>query len=391
METIKTLVEQWLQASGATGSLLQIATHAIMVVLAALVAILSDWLCIRIAVPLTVRLTRHTNAIWDDLIFSEKVLRSACHIVPAIVIWWLLPLVFSGFPTCQEVLARLTAIYITVMALRTTQCMINGVARMDSDRRSSAQQYFHTFCAVMRIVIYLMAAIVIVAIIIDKSPMTLIAGLGATSAILMLVFKDTIEGLVAGIRLTSNDMMHIGDWITVPSANANGTVIGMSLTTVKIRNFDNTIVTISPKVLVDEAFCNWKGMEQSDGRRVARRLLFDQHTISIVDKGLAQRLIAKGYATAEVLAQPCINMHLYRKYMEHFVASRKEVNSNMTFMVRQMEPTPYGMPVEFYFFLRDKEWRSYEHQMADIMEWALVIAADFGLKIYQMGIDKTQD
>ena len=144
-------------------------------------------------------------------------------------------------------------------------------------------------------------------------------------------------------------------------------------------------------MLVDEAFCNWKGMEQSDGRRVTRRLLFDQHTISIVDKGLAQRLIAKGYATAEVLAQPCINMHLYRKYMEHFVASRKEVNSNMTFMVRQMEPTPYGMPVEFYFFLRDKEWRSYEHQMADIMEWALVIAADFGLKIYQMGIDKTQD
>lgn len=124
METIKTLVEQWLQASGATGSLLQIATHAIMVALAALVAILSDWLCIRIAVPLTVRLTRHTNAIWDDLIFSEKVLRSACHIVPAVVIWWLLPLVFSGFPTCQEVLARLTAIYITVMALRTTQCMI---------------------------------------------------------------------------------------------------------------------------------------------------------------------------------------------------------------------------------------------------------------------------
>ena len=180
MEVIKELVEQWLQNCGATGSLLQIATHAIMVALAAGVAILADWLCIRIAVPLTTRLTRRTNAIWDDLIFSEKVLRSACHIVPAIVIWWLLPLVFSTFPTCQDVLARLTAIYITVMALRTTQCMINSVARMNTDRRSSAQQYFHTFCAVMRIVIYLMAAIVIVAIIIDKSPMTLIAGLGAT-------------------------------------------------------------------------------------------------------------------------------------------------------------------------------------------------------------------
>ena len=255
---------------------------------------------------------------------------------------------------------------------------------MDSDRRSSAQQYFHTFCGVLRIVFYLIAVVVVIAIIIGRNPLTVIAGLGATSAVLMLVFKDTIEGLVAGIRLTSNDMMHIGDWITVPQAGADGTVIGMSLTTVKIRNFDNTIITVSPKALVDNAFRNWKGMQQADGRRVARKLLFEQHSIGRTSRELRQRLVEKGYFSSEELQGESVNMQLYRRYMERFVEKRKEVNPDMMLMVRQMEPTPYGMPLEFYFFLHNKEWKSYEHHMAEIMEWAIVIAADFDLKIYEL-------
>ena len=269
------------------------------------------------------------------------------------------------------------------MTLRTAQCVIGAVAQMDTDRRSSAQQYFHTFCGVLRIVFYILAVIIVIAIIIGRNPLTIMAGLGATSAVLLLVFKDTIEGLVAGIRLTSNDMMHIGDWITVPQAGADGTVIGMSLTTVKIRNFDNTIVTLSPKALVDNAFRNWKGMLQADGRRVARKLFFEQHSICRMDEALRERLAAKGYFSREELLGEHINMQLYRKYMERFVEKREEVNRDMLLMVRQLEPSPYGLPLEFYFFLRDKEWVNYEHQMADIMEWAMVIAADFGLSIYE--------
>ena len=293
-------------------------------------------------------------------------------------------MVVGEYPLAKEAMSRVTAVYITVMTLRTLQSMIDAVGQMDTDRRSSAQQYFHTFCGVLRIVSFFVAAIVAVAIVLGRNPLNLIAGLGATSAVLMLVFKDTIEGLVAGIRLTSNEMMHIGDWITVPEAGADGTVVGMSLTTVKVRNFDNTIVTVSPKTLVDRSFRNWKGMLQADGRRVARRVLFDLHSIAVVAQETAVKLQEKGYCTAEDLATPQVNMALYRRYMERFIAGRPEVNGGMQLMVRQLEPTPYGMPLEFYFFLHEKEWTVYEHQMAEIVEWAVVIAADFGLRVYEV-------
>ncbi|MGM9688711.1 MAG: mechanosensitive ion channel family protein [Alloprevotella sp.] len=384
MEILKTWIEEWISAMGASEASLNLWVHGIMVCITALLALLADWTCVHVFVPIANKVTSHTETLWDDMLLNEKVVRSACHIIPAIVVWWLLPMTFTQYPMAQEAMARITAIYITVMTLRTAQCVIAAVAQMDSDRRSSAQQYFHTFCGVLRIVFYLVAVVVVIAIIIGRNPLTVIAGLGATSAVLMLVFKDTIEGLVAGIRLTSNDMMHIGDWITVPQAGADGTVVGMSLTTVKIRNFDNTIITVSPKALVDNAFRNWKGMQQADGRRVARKLLFEQHSISRTSRELRQRLVAKGYFDSEELQGESINMQLYRTYMERFVEQRKEVNRDMTLMVRQMEPTPYGMPLEFYFFLHNKEWKSYEHQMAEIMEWAIVIAADFDLKIYEV-------
>ena len=384
METLKTLIETWIFATGVSGSAVQAATLGVMAVVAALLALVADWLCVHVAVPLIVRLTRRTNTQWDDMLFSRRVLNSACHIVPAIVVWWLLPMVFGEYPLAKEAMSRLTAVYITVMTLRTLQSMIDAVGQMNTDRRSSAQQYFHTFCGVLRIVSFFVAVIVAVAIVLGRNPLNLIAGLGATSAVLMLVFKDTIEGLVAGIRLTSNEMMHLGDWITVPEAGADGTVVGMSLTTVKVRNFDNTIVTVSPKTLVDRSFCNWKGMQQADGRRVARRVLFDIHSLAAVTREEAEKLLAKGLCTAEDIAVPQVNMALYRQYMERFIAGRPEVNGGMQLMVRQLEPTPYGMPLEFYFFRHEKEWTAYEHQMAGIVEWAVVIAADFGLKVYEV-------
>ena len=384
METLKTLIENWICAAGASSSGAQAATLGIMASLAALLAFVADWLCLHVAVPIIVRVTRRTHTQWDDMLFSRRVLNSACHIVPAIVVWWLLPMVVGEYPLAKEAMSRVTAVYITVMTLRTLQSMIDAVGQMDTDRRSSAQQYFHTFCGVLRIVSFFVAVIVAVAIVLGRNPLNLIAGLGATSAVLMLVFKDTIEGLVAGIRLTSNEMMHLGDWITVPEAGADGTVVGMSLTTVKVRNFDNTIVTVSPKTLVDRSFRNWKGMQQADGRRVARRVLFDIHSLAAVTREEAEKLLAKGLCTAEDIAVPQVNMALYRQYMERFIAGRPEVNGGMQLMVRQLEPTPYGMPLEFYFFLHEKEWTAYEHQMAGIVEWAVVIAADFGLKVYEV-------
>lgn len=434
MEEIRKFVEDLIQMAGVTGGAVPVVRHILLTITAILLAMLSDLLCRRLLVPIIMRVTDKTEVTWDDVLFNKKVLTSACHIVPAVVIWSLMPLVYLEYPIFKEILERATGIYIVVMSVRTVLVFIGSFKGLESseERRSSAQQYFHTFCGVLRILMLFVAGVVVVAILLGKNPLTLFAGLGATSAVLMLVFKDTILGLAAGVRLTSNDMLHKGDWITVKSVDANGIVEEMSLTTVKVRNFDNTIVTISPATLVNGSFQNWIGMQKSGGRRVQRKVYFDFRSIRLVDEELKARLLEKHFATedsfkpkeslqkmlakAEVgnehqtemekdqnaglgnarqhehqvladLRNPAAlaptNLQLYRKYMEKYLRERPEVNTEMTLMVRQLEATQCGLPMEFYFFVKDKVWVNYEHILAEIMEHAYALSAEFGLKIYQ--------
>ena len=434
MEEIRKFVEDLIQMAGVTGGAVPVVRHILLTITAILLAMLSDLLCRRLLVPIIMKVTDKTEVTWDDVLFNKKVLTSACHIVPAVVIWSLMPLVYLEYPIFKEILERATGIYIVVMSVRTALVFIGSFKDLESseERRSSAQQYFHTFCGVLRILMLFVAGVVVVAILLGKNPLTLFAGLGATSAVLMLVFKDTILGLAAGVRLTSNDMLHKGDWITVKPVDANGIVEEMSLTTVKVRNFDNTIVTISPATLVNGSFQNWIGMQKSGGRRVQRKVYFDFRSIRLVDEELRARLLEKHFATedsfkpkeslqkmlakAEVenehqtemekdqnaglgnarqhehqvladLRNPAAlaptNLQLYRKYMEKYLRERPEVNTEMTLMVRQLEATQCGLPMEFYFFVKDKVWVNYEHILAEIMEHAYALSAEFGLKIYQ--------
>ena len=253
----------------------------------------------------------------------------------------------------------------------------------EKDHRTAAQQYFHSFCGVLKIVVLFLGIIVIVAIVIDRSPLTLLAGLGATSAVLMLVFKDSITGLVAGIRLTSNNMVSKGDWITVDKLGANGVVEDITLSTVKVRNFDNTIVTLPPQKLIEDSFQNWLGMQQSGGRRVTRMIYIDFHSIGIADDNLKQRLVERKLINKADMHSNVVNLTLFRNYIEWWISNNKEVNTDLTFMVRQLQPTNPGLPIEVYFFLKNKEWKTYEHNLAEIMERIYAFAPEFGLKIYQ--------
>lgn len=383
MEEIRTFAENLFGIAGVSGTTANIAVYVLMVVIVSVLSWLAGYICRRVLMPMVLRLTAHTDVTWDDKVFNKTVLTSACRIVPAIVIWQLLPLVFSENLFLNEFLKRATAIYITVMSVRTMIVLVDSVKEIESGKYISMQQYLRSFCGVFKIVLVFVAVIIVAAILIDKSPLRLFAGLGATSAILMLVFKDTIEGLVAGIRLTSNDMLHKGDWITVPSTNANGTVEEMTLTTVKIRNFDNTIVTVSPQTLVNGSFQNWVGMQQSAGRRVTRTLYYDIHTIKVADDTIKENLLRHGYFTEEELNGEHVNMTLLCRYMEKFLSMQPEVNTSMQFMVHQLNPTTTGLPVEFYFFLTEKDWIPYEHQLADIMNRIYAMTPDFGLRIYQ--------
>jgi miniconductance mechanosensitive channel len=383
MNDIVIQAEQLFGQTGLTGSMLTFTSRMALALIILGAACLIYLLCHKLIVPLMVRIAEKTVVEWDDILLNEGTLRAASHIVPGLFVWMFLPDVFAVYNTVPEVLSRVTAFYVVLMSMRLGIAFIDSFKGFEGERRTALQQYFHTFCGVLKIGVIFISVIVMVAVVIGRSPLTLLAGLGATSAILMLVFKDTITGLVAGVRLTSNDMLHKGDWITVPKTEVNGIVEDITLTTVKVRNFDNTILTVSPLTLVDGSFQNWMSMRSGGGRRVKRMVYFDFRSVRLADDQMKERLTEKYGMKATEMKGNVVNMTLFRRYVERWIAARDDVNSEMMFFVRQLEATSTGLPIEFYFFLKQKDWKPYEHHLAEIMEYIYAIVDDFGLKIYQ--------
>lgn len=385
MNELTKYIEHLLASTTLTGGWLSFVTLSVLCATVALIAWLVYMLCVKVLAPITVRITRRTDVVWDDYLLNPQVLRSACHVVPAIVVWQLMPPLFFAYPIIQALLMKATAIYITVAAMRLVVAFISSLKLFDTnnDTRSAAQQYFHSFCGVLKIIVLFLGVIIIISIVIDRSPLTLLAGLGATSAVLMLVFKDSITGLVAGIRLTSNNMVRKGDWITMDKAGANGVVEDITLSTVKVRNFDQTIVTVPPQKLIEDSFQNWQGMQEGIGRRVKRVLYIDFRSIAIVNDELKQKLAADGLMKKEEMKGEVVNLTLFRRYMDRWLAQRDDVVKEATYFVRQLEPTANGLPIEIYFFLKQKEWKSYENHLAEIMERMYALVPVFGMRIYQ--------
>ena len=383
LEEIRIFVENIIESIGVHGHTVPVLRHVFLTLVAILLAFIAERICKYLFVPLVLRLVKRTQARWDDVVLDHQVLRTACHIVPALVIWQLMPLVFYQYPMVQVALTRVTAVYLTVATARLVTKLIDRLRYLNTKPDDSTSLYLKSFCGVLKILAIFIAVIVVVGIIINRSPMTLLAGLGATSAILMLVFKDTIDGLVAGIRLNSNDMIHIGDHITLPGGFVDGTVIDITLTTVKVRQSDNTITTVPPLTLVSGMLQNWKGVQDVDGQRVKRMIYLDVRSIRVADDTLKQQLINKGLATADDLKGEVITSALFRRYLENYLAKREDVNEKMSLLVRQLEATQAGVPMELYFFLRQKDWIPYEHAMADILEHVYAYANEFGLKVYE--------
>ena len=383
LEQIRIFVENVILSLGVHGHAVPVLRHILLTVVALLLALVAELICRYVFVPLILKIVKRTEAKWDDVIFDYKVLKVACRIVPALVIWKLMPLVFYQIPVVQEALARLTAVYLTIATTQLAVGIIDRLRYLNTKPGNSTSQYLKSFCGVLKILTIFIAAIVVVGILINRSPMTLLAGLGATSAILMLVFKDTIDGLVAGVRLTSNEMIHIGDWITLTDGSIDGIVQDITLTTVKVKQGDNSIATVSPQTLVNGSFLNWKDMLEGGGRRVKKVIYFDVRSIRIADDNLKKNLLAKGYVKEEDLKGDVINIGLFRHYMEHYLSKREDVNPKMTLLLRQLDATQAGVPIEFYFFLSNKDWVPYEHSTSDILEHVYAYAHEFGLKIYQ--------
>lgn len=383
MEIIITFIENLLLSLGLEGTTVAIVRYVLMIVVAFLLAGLSGYICRKFIVPLISKLTSKTNIEWDDILFDRTVLYTACNIVPAVVIWELLPKVFFQYPLAEDILLRLTAIYIAINATRLVLQIVDRLRFLRKQEGNASSQYLRSFLGVLKIIVVFIAAIIVVSILFKKNPMTLLAGLGATSAILMLVFKDTIEGLVAGIRLTSNEMVHVGDWITVPGTPVDGNVVDITLTTVKVQQFDNTYTTVSPLTLVNGSFKNWKGMQDSGMRQVVKKIYFDVRSIRLLNDETRQNLTNKNMVALKEMEGEVVNIGLFRHYIETYLRKRDDVNKSATLLIHQLEATQNGLPIELIFFLNTTNGIEYEKKISDILEHVYAYANEFGLQVYE--------
>ena len=307
--------------------------------------------------------------------FIKKLLRYIIYILPGIVVYYFLPYleVIEG-KTMLMITQRLCVAYIIGCVL----FAVNGLLMTIHSRAMKG------LVQIFQVILFFVGGIIIVSVLINKSPTTLFAGLGASAAILMLVFKDTILGFVAGIQLSANDMLRIGDWIQLSDGSANGIVLEITLNTVKIQNWDNTISTIPPYTLVNTTFKNWRGMQESGGRRVDKSIKLDMKTLKFCTDEMIARIRQEIPSMKEVeYTDGMTNAQLYRIYIERYVSQHPLVNSNLYQIIAQREPTPYGVPIEIYFFLSDTVWKEYEQIQSDIFDHLLVMVDKFDLKLYQ--------
>ena len=308
-------------------------------------------------------------------LFIKKLFKYILYILPGIVLYFLLPYLepIEG-KTLQTISMRLCVAYIIGCIL----FAINALLLMLWSRPMKG------LIQIFQVILFFIGGIIIVSVLINKSPTTLFAGLGASAAILMLVFKDTILGFVAGVQLSANDMLRIGDWIQLSDGSANGIVLEITLNTVKIQNWDNTISTIPPYTLVNTTFRNWRGMQESGGRRVDKTIKLDMDTLQFCSDEMMNSIRQRIPLMAEVkYEEGMTNAQLYRIYIERYLMQHPIVNQSLDLIIAQREPTQFGVPVEVYFFLSDKVWREFERIQSDIFDHLLVMAKEFDLKLYQ--------
>lgn len=366
-----------------------------------------DYTCRYLFLDMFKRLARRTRNTWDDLIVERKIIHKMMHIVPAVLVYILLPFAFSpeDNPKVLLLLQRLCLIYIIGVSLRFINASLSVIHEIYNRKETFRNKPLKGFIQIIQVIVFFIGFIFIVSVLINKSPVSLFAGLGASAAILLLVFKDTILGFVAGIQLSANDMLRVGDWITMDKYGANGTVIEVTLNAVKVRNFDNTITTIPPYALVTDAFQNWRGMSESGGRRVKRSIHIDMNSVCFCTPEMLEKFRKIALLTdyienkeeelrrynethaidggIRINGRRQTNLGVFRAYLLRYLQHLPEVNKQLTCMVRHLQPTDTGIPIELYFFSSIKEWVLYENLQADVFDHLLAVIPEFGLSVFQ--------
>ncbi len=398
------------------------------IVLGVAILLAVAWLANMVAkgVMLTIvqRITRRTSATWDDRLVERRVFHRLANVAPALVIYYGIgpalgigPEEMTAFSTgAMEAMSVVEALsLVTLLAQRVAlawivlagamafKSVLDAVDDIYRDRFKEANRRpIKGYLQVVTIFVYAIAGIVVIAVLADQSPLVFLSGLGALTAVLLLVFRDTILSLVASVQLMSNDMIRVGDWVEMPQNNADGDVVDIALHTVKIQNWDKTISTVPTHKFISESFKNWRGMSESGGRRIKRSLHLDMNTVHFLDveeiEHLSRFELLREYMTrkraelspsgpdeSEVIPERrrLTNLGTFRAYVVEYLKAHPGIHEDMTLLVRQLDPTPQGVPIQIYCFTKETAWGVYEGIQSDIFDHLIAVLPDFGLGAYQ--------
>ncbi len=371
----------------------------------AILALLAYLVARRVVAATINRLLKKSDAELDNILARSKVFERVSQLAPAIVIYLLAPVALGLYPSVSQFIAAISLIYMVVIGILFIDALINAGLEIYSTFRISKDFPITSFAQIAKLALYFLGFITVLSLILGESPLTFIAGFGALTAVLMLVFKDPILGFVAGIQLSANRMVAVGDWIEMPKFGVDGDVMEIALTTVKIRNFDKTITTVPTQTLIGDSFKNWRGMQETGGRRIKRSIWVDISSIKFCNDEMLQRFskiqyiadyldkkrlevaefnkAAKADPSTLVNGRRLTNVGTFRAYVEAYLYNHPKISKNLTFLVRQLQPTENGLPIEIYVFSLETNWILYEGIQADIFDHILAAAPEFDLVLFQ--------
>ncbi|HPE34354.1 MAG TPA: mechanosensitive ion channel [Bacteroidales bacterium] len=404
-------LNQLLHEAGITNLWIDPLASLIKIIAAFIISYLLFKIAYNVIVNLIKKFTKKTASNWDDIMVEQKVISRITYLIPAYILFILVPIALTPYPKLVVLFQTGLKIYSAIIILITFTALFNAILVIYQQYPISNTRPIKGYIQVAKIILYMLVGITIISYLIGQNPLILLGGLGAFSAVLLLVFKDSILGLVAGIQLTANDMLRNGDWISLPKYDADGTVVDITLTTVKIQNWDKTFSTIPAYSLFSESFKNWRGMEESGGRRIKRSINIDMNSVRFCTPEMLEKFKRIHYVQKyisdkeeeikkyneelqidnEILVngRRQTNIGVFRNYLYNYLINHPKINPEMTFLVRHLQPTEKGIPIEVYVFSRDQEWANYENLQADIFDHIMAAIPEFELRVFQnpSGVD----
>ena len=405
MEKIDSWIEKVIINLGVSEGAAPYIRLLVLLLVIALLAWLFFFITKRLVNGVLLKYVKRSRIKWDDMLMDNKVFSNLAHIVPAIIVKIITPIIFRDFEKIVPFVIKLTDIYLIVVIMMVINATLRVSEKIISKSKAFVDKPLSSYFQLIRIILYIAAGILILSILMGKSPVYFLSAFGAMTAIIMLIFKDTILGLVASVQISANDMVRVGDWVEMPKFNADGDVLAINLNTVKVQNWDKTVTTIPTYYFITDSFKNWRGMQESGGRRIKRALYINARTVKFVDPETRERYLEyyllKDYITQRqkdidrhnkehdidtsvlINGRRMTNLGVFRHYVESYLRNHSQIRNDMTLMVRQLNIEDRGIPIEIYCFTTTTEWVKYEEIQADIFDHLLAAVSFFDLEIFQ--------